>query len=167
MSASPAHDLNAAAFLVAAGNGADHETADDTYVSGAIVDRQSYGNPQSCIAIAGVAFTTASGMAGATQTITLAVDHDDDSAMASAATQDSDTFAYTWAADGANSGFHVLPVDLSSADRYIRCKVKMTEAGTATISANALTCGLLLGGMRDVPHANYAAAGHEDVTEAS
>lgn len=154
-----------AAALLAKGKIKIQTAADDTYKTGAIVDRTADGFAQSALAFANVVFTTASGATGATQTVTLVVEHGDNSALSDATTLSSSAQVYTWAADGANDGLHCLAVDLTSAKRYIRAKVKVTKGGTVTISAQSVSGGLVLGGLDTTPDGSYVAAGYKTTTE--
>ena len=150
--------------------GAKPQTAADaTYVSSEIYDRLSADmkSPQSMVAIAAVCFTTASGNSTGLNTLTLSVEHGDDSGLSDTAELDSDTYGYAWAADGANHGVHVLPVDLSTAKRYIRVRAKLTKTGTETISAQQIASCAIFGGMDQVPSSTHAAAGYEETTEAA
>jgi hypothetical protein len=142
--------------------------ADDTYVDGAILDRLAdYARcPQSLLAIVTAWFTwdTGSG-ASDTNTLTIKVEHGDASNLSDAATLDSDTYTYTWAADGAADGVHMLPVDLSSAKRYIRVSAKLTAAHSPTIADQYIASCVVLGGMDQVASSNFVAAGYEETTE--
>lgn len=140
--------------------------ADGTYIAGAEIDRVTYP-AQSALVLCHVAFTSASGASGAKNTLTLALFDDTVTGMASEAVHDSDTYVYTWAADGANYGIHCLPVDLQSANRYIRAKAKLTESGTITISSQTIALAVVLGGLQVAPGSGYVAAGYENTTEAS
>jgi hypothetical protein len=164
----PALMRNSGAWLLPEGEGGDETAADDTYLTGAIIDRHLVGNPQSCTGVVGVAFTSSSGASGASVTLTMEVLGDSDSAMGSATSLGSKTYEYTWAADGANVGFHTLPVDLwaSTDERYIRIRAKLTKAGTITV-AQALTMGILVGGMDVVPDPEHTSTGVDRTTEAS
>lgn len=159
---SPALMRNIGAFLMPEGEGATYNVGDATYVTGAIVDRQALGNPLSCVAIASVMFT-ASAAAGS-NTLTIQLLDSSSASMTSATAFDSDTYAYT-CSSGANFGIHTLPVDLSSAERYVRVRAKMTKA-TSTIASQAIGVGILFGGLEYVPNSSYAAAGNEATTEA-
>jgi hypothetical protein len=143
--------------------------ADATALVGAIFDRHAAAHPMPmcCLVNAIIAFTTASGDATGYNTILLEVYHDTASNMATEALLDSDTYVYTWAANGANSGMHAMQVDLSGANRYIRVKLTITEAGTITTSAWVGGHSITFGGMLDQPSSSFAAAGYEDTTEAA
>lgn len=141
--------------------------SDATAVVGAIIDRAAIGNPLSMLVQAAVAFTTASGAAGGKQTLLLELYDDTAAGMGTEALYDSDTYVYTWAANGANSGAHFLPVDLKNANRYVRAKLTITKAGTVTISAQTGSLVYLFGGMQSVPSSSFAQAGYEQTTEPS
>jgi hypothetical protein len=154
---------------IIAKDGIKNSTATDgTNVVSVIYDRLDHGlqMPQSMLAIAQSYFTTGSRSGSPGMTITLAVYHGDASNMSDEAVLDSDTFDYTVDADGNSYGIHVLPVDLSSAKRYLRIKVKQTKTATVTITNNALNAIALFGGMDKVPSEDFAAAGYEDVVQA-
>lgn len=163
MSMQPMTDLGAHT-LANEGFAKPQTAADATAVVGAIVDRQGY---DSALVIAAVAFTSASGASGAKNTLSLQCFHDSAAAMGSESALKSDSYVYTWANDGANSGVHVLPVDLQSAERYIRGKATLTESGTITISAQSVAIVVVLGGAQVAPPSGYAAAGYESTTEPS
>lgn len=164
---SPALMRNLGAYSIMAGHLADHEPSDDTYVNGAAVDRQAYGNPLSCTAIFGVHFATASGMAGAKITAAIEVQGDDNSSFTSATSLKTDTYEFTWAANGDNKASLRLPVDLSGAERYVRIRIKITDSGTVTTSERVLTGCLLLHGLEYAPDSNFVAAGEASTTEPS
>ena len=163
---SPALMRNLGAFMLPEGEGGDEAAADGTFVDGAIVDREDKGNPQCLVALAGVAFTSSSGAAGGKVDLLLEVLSDSDSAMASATSLGTLAFEYTWVADGANSGIHYLPINLgvSTAERYVRVRAKLTKGGTITV-AQALTVGLVLGGLDYVPDPEYSDDGVSQTTE--
>jgi len=146
------------------GHAKPQTAADDTYINGAEIDRASYP-AESALVIAAVAFTTASGQSGASNTLTLAMYHDTVTGMGTEAALDSDTYAYTWADDGANHGVHVLPVNLEAANRFVRAKAKLTKGGTVTISSQSLGIVVVLGGLQVAPGSGYAEAGYETTTE--
>lgn len=166
---SPALMRNIGAFLMPEGENADHEIADATYLTGTIVDRQALGNPQSCVVCVGVHFASASGASGGLNTLAIELLGDSDAAMGSATSLDTDSYVYTWVADGDNKGFHTMAVDLSgaTAERYIRARCKLTEAGTITVTEQCLTVGVLFGGLDVTPDPSFAAAGNEVTTEPS
>jgi len=148
--------------------GAKPQTMTDaTYIVSEIYDRLAAAmrNPQSCIVVAAVAFTSSSGASGGKNTLTLALFDDTASDCSTEAVYDSDTYEYTWVADGANHGVHVLPVNLKEANRYLRAKVKLTEAGTITIADQSGTVFVIFGGMLQEPSSTFAAAGYEETTE--
>jgi hypothetical protein len=150
--------------------GAKPQTAADaTAVVTEIYDRHAAAmqNPQSCMVVCAVAFTSASGASGATNTLLLEMYHDTASNMATEASLDSDSYVYTWAANGANDGVHVLPVNLKGANRYLRAKATLTESGTITISSQSLGIAVVFGGMETEPSSSFAAAGYEETTEPS
>jgi hypothetical protein len=150
--------------------GAKPQTATDaTAVVSEIYDRLSSDmrTPQSCMVVCALAFTSASGASGATNTLLLELYHDTASNMATEAALDTDTYVYTWAADGANHGVHVLPVNLKGANRYLRAKATLTESGTITISSQSLATCVVFAGMLNQPSSTYAAAGYEETTEPS
>ena len=150
--------------------GAKPQTAADaTAVVSEIYDRLAAAmqNPQSCMVLCQLAFTSASGSSGGKNTLLLELYHDTASNMATEAALDTDSYEYTWAADGANHGVHVLPVVLKGANRYLRAKATLTEAGTITISAQSLSTCVVFAGMDHEPSSSFAAAGYEETTEAA
>ena len=159
-------DMKAEVMAVAT-NAATPLAADDTYVLSGIIDRQTYGMAQSALAEAHPFFTSAAGAGGATNTLTLALQHGDESDGSDMADYDTDTDVYAWAANGANNGHHSLPVDLKAAKRYLRVRAKLTEAGTITVTLQYIPLGLFLLGMDEVPNSNYVAAGYETKREAA
>ena len=156
------------AWLMCGGHAKPQTGADDTYVDGAILDRNAAaGDYQSGLAICSIAFTTAGGAGGATNVLTLDLQHGDDSGLSDEATFDTDSYTYTWAANGANSGLHVMPVNLETAKRYIQVRAKLAESGTITTSAWLLSV-LFVGIPGQVrPNSAYAAAGYEITVEPS
>jgi hypothetical protein len=140
--------------------------SDATAKDGTEVDRTSYPH-QSGLLIANVAFTTASGASGAKNTVLLELEHGDSSGSYETTAYDSYSYEFTWAADGANSGTLVLPLDLKNAKRYIMGRLTMTESGTVTISSQSASLCLVLGGGENLPHSDYVASGYKDTTEPS
>ena len=163
MSQSPMTDI--ANVIFAGTNAAAILAADDTYVSTGIIDRTAFSLPLSGAVVAGVGFTSAGGAGVATNTMTIRLQHGDNSALSDAATYDSDTEVYTWVANGDNAGNVVLPLNLKAAKRYIRGQAKLTEAGTITISVQSITLTLLLAGLRVVPDSNFVQAGYSTLLE--
>lgn len=163
---SPALMKNLGAFMLPEGEGGDESAADGAFVSGAIVDREDKGNAQCLMALVGVAFTSSSGAPGGKVDLLLEVLGDSDAAMASATSLGTLAYEYAWVADGANSGLHYLPVklDLSTSERYVRVRAKLTKGGTITV-AQGLTVGLLLGGLDYVSDPEYDADGVSQTTE--
>ena len=141
--------------------------ADATALVGAEVDTQPQGHEgyRSLEATFQIAFTTASGDSTGKNTVLVEVYEDDVTGMGTETLLKSDTYVYTWAADGANDGVHILPVSLETAKRFVRAKATITESGTVTTSAwvGAITCSL--GGMVVNPDSAYADAGYEATTE--
>ena len=149
MSLHPKQDLGGHVYSDGFGGGA---AADDTYVNGAAVDRTTGGTPLSCLAVVSPTFTTASGAGGASNTLTVQLQTASDSAFTAPSQLGSDyTYEYTWAADGLNTGAHVVELDLSGADQYVRWRAKLNEAGTVTVSEQTLSGHLVLGGFDEVP----------------
>jgi hypothetical protein len=142
---------------------------DATAIVTEIYDRlaASMQNPQSCMVICALAFTSSSGASGGKNTLSLELYHDTASNMATEASLDSDSYEYTWVADGANDGVHCMPVNLKGANRYLRAKATLTEAGTITIASQSGTVLVVFGGMDQQPSSSYAAAGYEETTEPS
>jgi len=158
--------IHDAATLAIAKLGAKPQTAaDDTFIAGAIIDLQATGYPKSGLAWVNLAFTTASGQAGAKQTLTLKVEHGATSNLADAADYDSTTYEFTWAADGANSRIHNLPLQLASSKRYVRVSAKLVKSGTVTISAQSLATGIVFFPSYEIPNSAYAASGYGNGTE--
>jgi hypothetical protein len=168
MAGTPVTDIGA---LVVADEGyaKPQSLTDDTYIVGAEINLQPAGAAgyRSALVIAPTCFTSSSGASGGKVTITLAVYHDTVTGMGSEALLDSDTYEYTWAADGANTGVHCLPVSFETANQFVRAKFKQTKAGTITVSNAYGAIVVVLGGMVVTPDAGYAAAGYENTTEAS
>lgn len=147
------------------GSAKPQDLTDDTFIEGGIIDRQDH---ESMEAIFNLAFTSASGVSGAAVTVTIQLFDDSDSAMAAeAAFGDAYTYEYTWAADGANSGVHVLPVDLTLAKRYIKIKAKITESGTITLSNQLGAITACMAGLRVAPDPDHAGDGYQSTVEAS
>jgi hypothetical protein len=161
---------NIAAQIIADEGQAKPQSLTDTVaIVGAIIDTQPAGaiGYRSALMIAGTSFTTSGGASGGQVTALLEVYHDTASNMATEASLDSDSYVYTWAANGANYGVHCLPVSLETANRYIRGKFTETEAGTITVASAIGYIAFVLGGMTDSPDAGYAAAGYETTVEPS
>ena len=126
--------------------------ADDTYVTGASVDRKVGATPLSCLAVINPVFTSASGAGGATNTLEGQIQTDDNSAFSSPTQVGSTyTYVYTWVSNGLNGGAHVVEQDLSGAEQYVRWRAKLTESGTITISGQTISGHLVLGGFDQVP----------------
>lgn len=139
-------------------------SADDTYVAGAIVDRIGF---LSALAAGITAITTSGGVLGATVPVTVALFHGDEDDLSDEVLFDSYVGGFTWAANGANNGCHILPLNLETAKRYIRAKIKQTKTGTVTISAALGGVALILGGLDEAPNADHANAGYQELIEAS
>ena len=151
------------------GSAKPQSLTDATDITGAIVDTNPAGSQRfnSMVCKFNVAYTAASGASGALNTALITVYHAADSAMATEASYGTYTAAFTWAADGANSGVFVFPVSLKTANRYVRVKARMTESGTITISnqIGAITCDF--GGQNVAPNSGYVSTGYANLTEAS
>lgn len=141
--------------------------ADATFLASSIIDRAEYGEyPDSLLIMVPVAFTSASGATGATNTLAIQVYDDTASAMGTEATYGSAySYVYTWVADGANGGIHVYQVDITNANRYVRVKAKLTESGTITVSAQSLAIAVACCGLKEVPSDAYVAAGYQTTSE--
>lgn len=165
MSSHPKTDLGANTLLR---RGAKPQTAaDNTFIVGATIDRDAIGMPQTAVAFAIVKWTAASGAGGATNTLTLKLEQSDSADFASPTDYDSDTYVYTWAADGDNEGAHALPLDLRGAKQYVRVSAKLVEDGTVTVSAQEIASGIMFGGHLHLADPAYAAAGYEDAVNAA
>lgn len=143
--------------------------SDDTFIVGAVVDTNPDGGPQSMrsgMVIALFSFTSSSGASGGLVTSTLSLYHDTAVGMGTEALLKTDTYVYTWAADGANSGAHVLPFTLRAANRYVRAKFKITEGGTITVGTPLGAVAVVFGGLADSPDSAFANAGYEKTIEA-
>jgi hypothetical protein len=151
MATTPVRDLGGNTF-VAGPNATTIAAANDTYVFGTAVDMSGHGSPQSLIGLVMLGFTTASGAAGAKNTLTLIVESADDSAMSTnLTTEKTITYEFVWAANGANIGHFVTELDSSGFKQYARIKAKLTESGTVTISAQSALVGMVLGGSGVLP----------------
>ena len=158
---------NIAANMIVRQGAKPQTAADATAVVTEIYDRLSADlrSPQSCMVICALAFTSSSGASGGKNTLSLQLYHDTASDCSGEAELDSDSYEYTWAADGANDGVHVLPVNLKGANRYLRAKATLTKGGTITIGSQSLSLCVVFGGMDHEPSSSYAAAGYEETTE--
>ena len=167
MSAHPKEDVFA--NVIGKQSAKPQTMADATALVGAIFDRLDAGlrSPQSMVVQSIMAFTTASGDATGRNTLLVEVYHDTASDMSTEALLDSDTYVFVWAADGANSFAHFLPVNLKGANRYVRVKMTLTESGTVTTSAWVGGHSVMFGGMDKQPSDDLAAAGYEETTEPS
>jgi hypothetical protein len=144
--------------------------SDATYINGAEIDRAGAAGTyyDSAVGIFNFAFTSSSGASGGKVTVTLQWYDDTATGMGTEATYgDAYTYEYTWAADGANSGVHVYPIELRGANRYVRLKAKQTKAGTITVSGATGSIAVVLSGMSIIPDAAHSDSGYESTTEAS
>jgi len=139
---------------------------DATDLDGIQVDRLSYPH-KSALAVLQIKYTAAGGGAGDTQTVELRVEHDDAVGWGTVATLKTYSRVFTWAANGANYGTLCLPVDLSSAKRYIRITGKVTKAGAQTISLQYMSGCIILGGAPSNPNALHVNAGYSAIVEAA
>ncbi len=150
------------------GSAKPQTVTDATDIVGAIVDTNPSGSQRlaSMVCKFNTAWTAASGAAGALNTALITVYHDTASDMSTEASYGTYTAAYTWAADGANSGVFVFPLSLKTANRYVRVKARLTESGTVTVSAQtgSITCDFA--GQSVSANAGYVATGYANLTEA-
>jgi hypothetical protein len=161
MTSFPTH---APALLIGKKGFKSQTAANDTYLNGAAVDRIG---ARSGLAVVLACFTTAAGAAGATNTLTVKVEHDSDSSFGTAATLKAYTKVLTWAANGANEIYAFVPLDLTLAKRYVRVCAKLASAGTVTISLQEIAASVVLAGLDDVPASAYDADGYAATVEPS
>lgn len=136
-----------------------------TALAGATFDRNSYNWPVSAEVMHNFAYTGASGDATGIITCLTALWHGDASNMSDEAIYKSKSVAITWVSDAAKTFFITMPVDLSSAKRYVRGKFTHTKAGTITVSAQIVSQSIRFSGFATVPHSSYADAGYFEATD--
>lgn len=156
-----AHRKDLGARLLGQAGFKPQTAADDTLISGHIVDRHDIGLPLSMTAAVGHVFTAASTSGSPTNTLTVVIQHGDNSALSDAATLKSYTLAIT-CGDDTYDGWSFLAADLSAAKRYVRVQAKLTEAGTITVSAQQLTACAVFGGADIEPDPAYVSTGYSD-----
>jgi hypothetical protein len=136
-----------------------------TVIAGATFDRQSYNWPLSMEVYHNFSYTAGSGDVTGIITVLTQLYHGDASNMSDEAVLKSKSVAITWVSDAAKT-FHVsMPVDLSSAKRYVRAKFTETKAGTITVTVPVAAQTIRFGGFQTIPHASFLDAGYFEATD--
>lgn len=140
---------------------------DATYLTGTIFDRSAIGWPQYAELCHVFNYTAASGASGATITVESNLFSGDASNMSDETSVKSKSVVITWASDAAKQFIVTMPVDLSSAKRYVRGKFKQTKAGTITVTTPLVAQTVRFGGLSSVPNSGYSSGGYFESTDSA
>lgn len=141
-----------------------------TAITGPVIFRNDNANnfdPQSAILTLNASWSLASGDVTGVTTLKLELMQSYDAAFDSPTSYADVIGTVTWVADGANSAFLTLPVDLSSANNYIAAKATYTHAGTGTWTVPLLSVDVLLAGQNRVPTPAYVNTGYGTLADST